>query len=96
MDPTDFEQLIRQLFEATGLENWTTERSGHDGVDAIATSQNPFMGGLVVIQVKQRRHYLPLVRDLRQLVDAMDEKGAGRGVFVTQSWFSDDCWTFAA
>jgi restriction system protein len=35
MDPTEFEHLARQLFEARGVEEWTTERTGNDGVDAL-------------------------------------------------------------
>jgi restriction system protein len=34
MSPTEFEHFVRQLFEASGLEGWTTQRSGDDGVDA--------------------------------------------------------------
>jgi restriction endonuclease len=33
MSPTDFEHFVRQLLEASGLEGWTTQRSG--GVDAV-------------------------------------------------------------
>jgi restriction system protein len=31
ISPTEFEHFVRQLFEASGLEGWTTERSGDDG-----------------------------------------------------------------
>ena len=32
MTATEFEHFVRQLFEARGLEGWTTERTGDDGV----------------------------------------------------------------
>jgi HJR/Mrr/RecB family endonuclease len=34
MSPTNFEHLLRQLFEAQGAEGWTTTQSNDDGVDA--------------------------------------------------------------
>ncbi|MDT0351631.1 hypothetical protein [Pseudonocardia charpentierae] len=32
MTPIEFEHFVRQLFEALGLEGWTTELTGNDGV----------------------------------------------------------------
>jgi Restriction endonuclease len=32
------------------------------------------------------------VENIRELVGAMDEKGAGRGILVTTSWFTAGCW----
>jgi hypothetical protein len=95
LNPTEYEQLIRQLLEATGLENWTTERSELDGIDAIAISRNPFLGGLAVIQAKKYTQAVG-VNHLHQLIGAMEEKQAGRGVLVTTSWFSQRCWALAA
>ena len=33
---------------------------------------------------------------IRELVGAMDEKRAGRGILVTTSWFTSGCWTKAS
>jgi restriction system protein len=41
MDPFAFEHLVRQLFEAIGLEAWTTQASRDDGVDAAAVNRDP-------------------------------------------------------
>lgn len=41
MDPFAFEHLVRQLFEAIGLEAWTTQASRDDGVDAVAVNRDP-------------------------------------------------------
>ena len=35
------------------------------------------------------------VSHIRELVGAMDEKRAGRGILVTTSWFASGCWTKA-
>jgi restriction system protein len=44
MSPTEFEHFVRQLFEASGLEGWTTQRSGDDGVDAVVINRDPLVG----------------------------------------------------
>ncbi|MCX4821063.1 restriction endonuclease [Streptomyces sp. NBC_01142] len=36
LKPTEFEHLIRQLFEAIGLDGVNTQLSKDEGVDAIA------------------------------------------------------------
>ncbi|HVL83481.1 MAG TPA: restriction endonuclease [Pseudonocardia sp.] len=94
MTPTEFEHFVRQLFEARGLEGWTTERSGDDGVDAVVLNRDPIVGGLTIVQVKKYTRVLG-VSHVRELVGAMDEKRAGRGILVTTSWFASGCWTKA-
>jgi restriction system protein len=53
MSPTEFEHFVRQLFEASGLEGWTTQRSGDDGVDAVVINRDPLVGGLTIVQAKR-------------------------------------------
>ena len=53
MSPTNFEHLVRQIFEAQGAEGWTTGQSKDDGVDAVITKRAPLMGGLSIIQAKR-------------------------------------------
>ncbi|MGE3414335.1 MAG: restriction endonuclease [Dehalococcoidia bacterium] len=95
MTPTEFEHFVRQLFEARGLEGWTTERTGDDGVDAVVINRDPLIGGLTIVQAKKYTRVLG-VNHIRELVGAMDEKRAGRGVLVTTSWFASGCWTKAS
>ena len=95
MTPTEFEHFVRQLFEARGLEGWTTERTGDDGVDAVVLNRDPMVGGLTIVQAKKYTRVLG-VNHIRELVGAMDEKRAGRGILVTTSWFASGCWTKAA
>jgi restriction system protein len=95
MTPTEFEHFVRQLFEARGLQGWTTERTGDDGVDAVVTNPDSLIGGLAIVQAKKYTRVLG-VNHIRELVGAMDEKRAGRGILVTTSWFSSGCWTKAS
>jgi restriction system protein len=95
MTPTEFEHFVRQLFEARGLEGWTTERTGDDGVDAVVLNRDPMVGGLTIVQAKKYTGVLG-VSHVRELVGAMDEKRAGRGILVTTSWFASGCWTKAS
>lgn len=94
MTPDEFEHFVRQLFEARGLEGWTTERTGDDGVDAVVLNRDPMVGGLTIVQAKKYTRVLG-VSHIRELVGAMDEKRAGRGILVTTSWFTSGCWTKA-
>ena len=94
MTPTEFEHFVRQLFEASGLKGWTTRRTGDDGVDAVVTNPDPMIGGLTIVQAKKYNGVIG-VNHIRELVGAMDEKRAGRGILVTTSWFASGCWTKA-
>jgi restriction system protein len=95
LTPVEFEHFVRQLFEARGLKGWTTERTGDDGVDAVVINPDPIVGGLTIVQAKKYTRVLG-VNHIRELVGAMDEKRAGRGIIVTTSWFASGCWTKAA
>jgi restriction system protein len=94
MTPTEFEHFVRQLFEASGLQGWTTQRTGDDGVDAVVTNPDPMIGGLTIVQAKKYNGVIG-VSHIRELVGAMDEKRAGRGILVTTSWFASGCWNKA-
>lgn len=92
MSPTNFEHLVRQLFEAQGAEGWTTTQSNDDGVDAVILNRSNLIGGLAVVQAKRYKvgnvlgpnHY-------RELAGTMEEKKAGWGVLVTTSRFTPGC-----
>lgn len=91
MSPTNFEHLVRQLFEAQGAEGWTTTESKDDGVDAVIAKRTPLMGGLSIVQAKRYSRVLG-PGHIRELVGAMDEKRAGWGILITTSWFTSGCW----
>jgi hypothetical protein len=76
MSPTDFEHFVRQLLEASGLEGWTTRRSG---ASMQWSNRDPLVGGLTIVQAKS---YLAVIgiRHIRELVGAMMRK-ARAGAF---------------
>jgi restriction system protein len=84
--PSEFEQLVRQLFVAMGAEGWTAIPSREGIVGAVATSRNTFFGGLCFIQAK-RWTGLVGVESVHALADAMSDHNAATGVLVTTSWF---------
>jgi restriction system protein len=91
MSPTNFEHLVRQVFEAQGLEGWTTTQSNDDGVDAVITNKTTLVGGLAIIQAK--RYSIAVgINHIRELAGAIEEKKAGKGILVTTSWFTPKCW----
>lgn len=88
LTPTEFEHLVRQLFEALpGMQGWTTQASGDDGVDAVIFNDTPITGGLTVVQAKRYRASVG-VAHVRELAGAMEDKKAGHGVLVTTSTFT--------
>jgi restriction system protein len=44
MSAAEFEHLVRQLFEAVGMEAWVTVESKDEGVDAVVTNPDPVFG----------------------------------------------------
>ncbi len=88
LTPTEFEHLVRQLFEALpGMQGWTTRASGDNGVDAVIFNDTPITGGLTVVQAKRYKSSVG-VAHVRELAGAMEDKKAGRGVLVTTSTFT--------
>ncbi len=94
MSYTNFEHLVRQIFEAQGAEGWTTQQSNDDGVDAVIVQRRALMGGLTIVQAK---HYSKVigVSHVRELAGAIEEKKAGWGILITTSWFTANCWVKA-
>lgn len=90
MSPSNFEHLVRQIFEAQGAEGWTTEQSKDDGVDAVIARRTPLFGGLSIVQAKRYSRVVG-VNHIRELAGAMEEKKAGWGILVTTSWFASGC-----
>lgn len=94
MDPYAFEHLVRQLFEAIGLEAWTTQASRDDGVDAVAINRDPLTGGLCVIQAKRYKDTVP-ADAVRALAGVMNDKAAAKGILVTTAWYGKSSLDFA-
>jgi restriction system protein len=94
MTPTEFEHLVRQLFEAMGMKSWNTQASKDDGVDAVAYNEEPYVGGLCIIQAKRYRTAVG-VEAVRALAGVMGDKRATKGIMVTTSWVTKDGREFA-
>jgi restriction system protein len=94
MTPTEFEHLVRQLFEAMGMQSWVTQASKDDGVDAVAVNEDPVFGGLCVIQAKRYRSAVG-IEPVRALAGVMEDKHATKGIMVTTSWVTKDGHAFA-
>ncbi|HEV3169946.1 MAG TPA: restriction endonuclease [Actinocrinis sp.] len=94
LTPTEFEHLVRRLFEAYGLQAWVTQASRDDGVDAVAFNKDPFTGGTCVIQAKRYTKVVP-ANDVRALAGVMDDMNATKGILVTTSWFGKTSRDFA-
>lgn len=95
LKPVEFEQLVRQLFEAIGLKSWVTQGSRDDGVDAVAVNEDPIMGGICVVQAKRYKNIVG-VEAVNALSGVMNDKAAARGILVTTSWFGKASYDFAA
>ncbi|GGP18452.1 restriction endonuclease [Nonomuraea glycinis] len=94
LTPTEFEHLVRELFIAMGAEAWTTIPSKDGGVDAVATSNNLFFGGVCLIQAKRWAGLVGLDA-VHALTGVMADHNATTGVLVTTSWFGRASEQFA-
>lgn len=95
LEPTEFETLVRQLFEARGLTSWQTQVSRDDGVDAIAVNEDPVVGGVTIIQAKRYSKVVPF-ESVTALAGVLHHnKAAVRGILVTTSWVGPNSRQFA-
>ncbi|MEU8137036.1 restriction endonuclease [Streptodolium elevatio] len=95
LTPTEFEHLVRQLFEAIGLDSVNTQPSKDEGVDAIAMNTDPVMKGLCVIQAKRTANVVPF-ETVSALAGVVEHKRAAKGILVTTSWFGRASEAFAS
>jgi restriction system protein len=93
LSPTEFEQIVANLFSRMGLETKLTRSSRDGGVDAVAYDPRPVLGGKVVIQAKRYRHVVG-VSAVRDLYGTMMNEGASKGIIVTTSNYGPDAYTF--
>ncbi|MHB1595953.1 MAG: restriction endonuclease [Streptosporangiaceae bacterium] len=96
MDWYRFENLIRQLFEAMGLEVHVTQSSRDEGIDAVAYNKTDIVHQAeIIIQAKRYSKCVP-TNDVRALAGSVEEKRATLGVLVTTAWVSAETKAFAA
>lgn len=94
LTPTEFEHLVRQLFEAIGLDSVNTQPSQDEGIDAVAMNTDPVMKGLCIIQAKRSSKVVPF-ETVSALAGVVEHKRAAKGILVTTSWFGRASEAFA-
>jgi restriction system protein len=96
MDWYKFENLIRQLFEAMGLEVNVTQSSRDEGIDAVAYNKTDIVHRAeILIQAKRYSRCVP-ANDVRALAGSVEEKRATSGILVTTAWVGPESKAFAA
>lgn len=94
MTPTEFEQLVTDLFSAMGLDAHLTRASRDGGVDCVAYDSRPVLGGKIIIQAKRYRNMVG-VSAVRDLFGAVHNEGATKGILVTTSTLGRGSHEFA-
>jgi restriction system protein len=99
MDWSDFEHLVRELFEkefaSRGGEVRVTQSSSDGGVDAVAFDPDPITGGKIVIQAKRYTRTVG-VSAVRDLYGTMQHEGASRGILITTADYGPDAHQFSS
>lgn len=99
MDWSDFEHLVRELFEkefaSRGGEVKITQSSSDGGVDAVAFDPDPITGGKIVIQAKRYTRTVG-VAAVRDLFGTVQHEGASRGILITTADYGPDAYRFAS
>jgi restriction system protein len=94
LTPSEFENLITNLFERMGLETRLTQASRDGGVDCVAYDPRPIFGGKVVIQAKRYKNTVG-VSAVRDLFGTLQNEGASKGILVTTSGYGKAAFEFA-
>ena len=94
LSPSEFENLVSNLFASLGLETRLTRSTKDGGVDVVAFDTRPVLGGKVVIQAKRYRNTVG-VSAVRDLYGTMVNEGANKGILVTTSGYGSDAFGFA-
>jgi len=94
LEGRDFEDLIERLLLKMGFQTQGRKRAADGGIDIVAVSSLPLLGGRYIIQCKRYANSVssPIVRDLYGVVSA--EK-ANKGILITTSSFTTDAVEFA-
>ncbi|MCB2412604.1 restriction endonuclease [Demequina sp. TTPB684] len=95
LNPTEFEQLIENLFGSMGLDTHLTRASRDGGVDCVAYDHRPVLGGKIVIQAKRYAKIVG-VSAVRDLYGATHNEGATKGILVTTSHYGKGSYEFAS
>ncbi|MTI47973.1 MAG: restriction endonuclease [Firmicutes bacterium] len=99
IDWQDFETLVREVFELEfkeqDIEIRNTQHSNDGGIDIVAFNNNPYTGGVILVQAKRYTNTVT-PEPVRALKGSMEEHKAIRGILVTTSDFGSASREFAA
>ena len=93
MNGDQFEDFIKILVERMGLKAEKTKKSHDGGIDIWAYSDHELTGGHYIIQCKRWRPTIS-VDIIRDLYGAVTRERADKGILITNSKISPDCFKF--
>lgn len=93
--PVAFENLVVDLLAKMGFEAMTTKISGDGGIDVIAVSKQPIIGGKYLIQCKRYSDTNIGEPIIRELYGIMHAEKANKGILITTSSFTKNALIFA-
>lgn len=90
----EFEAVIAKLLKSRGLTIGECSSGADGGIDMVARSSDPIVGGLFVVQCKRQQTKVgaPAVRDLLGVVSS---RKANKGILITTSDFTPAARAFA-
>ncbi|WP_153952822.1 restriction endonuclease [Halosegnis longus] len=92
LDPTEFEQLVAELYTARGYSTQVTRQSADRGIDVVARGN----GEMLAIQAKRYTGSNKVGRPaIQKTVGAATQVGASRAVVITTSGFTKTAQTAA-
>jgi restriction system protein len=93
LTPSEFENLVSNLFGKMGLETKLTRTSKNGDIDAVAFDTRQILGGKVVIQAKRYKDTIG-VSAVRDLYGTMLNEDASKGIIVATSSHGPDAYEF--
>lgn len=91
-----FEDLCANFFKAKGRKADVTNLGADEGIDIILYQSNHPEKILGVVQCKAWKKKLVSVKDIRELLGIMTDKGCPLGVFITIAGYTNDALKFAS
>lgn len=89
LNPIDLEHLVETLYYTLGFTTRMTKRTHDEGVDIIATREEPGKRERNLIQCKKTINVVG-ISEVLQLLGAVTDKKATKGTLITTSHFSPD------
>ena len=95
LDWKRFEELCAAYFEAKGRRATVTDLGADGGVDVLLYGESDPEKVLGIVQCKAWREKPVGVKEIRELLGLMTDKGCPLGVYITTSGYTPDAKAFA-